>query len=453
MFENNKRFPVIALAALASLLVLLCIVSAVASSGKSKDLPTAIITTVSTSSEQTSSQVTTENGNGANGGGSDNSKEDNGNNNNENNGDPVTLVTTTKSIVTDEGGSDPSTVTDPPSVITTSPVTDTVVTTRAPETTTVTTTPEIVLTTLYTTAPAYNAPDIDPDKVGTVTVSTNALEEELDVRYTATSLLAYELGSDTLIFTTDMAKRIYPASTTKIITALYALYVAEPDDVFTVGDELDFVAKDASVAKLKKGQRISLEHLLYAMMLPSGNDAAYTVAANIGRILAEDKSLSAKASVDLFMEGMNKYADHIGMTDTNFTCPDGYHDENHYSTLHDMLVATVAACGNKTLMQVASTPYIKVKVESGASFEWGNSNYLLGSEKYPDFYYEGAVGLKTGYTSAAGACLISVVERNGKTVALLFFDGDNKIERYSESISVLDCVFEYLEASEADQAA
>ena len=406
MLEDNKCFPIIILAALAGLLVLLCIVSAVAVSGNGKDVPAAIITTVSTSGEQTSLQ-------GSGGNGADDSLD---------NGDPVISVTTT------------------------APATSTVVIDRVPGTTTVTTTPEIVITTTYTTAPAYKAPDIDPGKVSAVTVSTNALEDELDVHYTATSLLAYELGTDTLIFTTDMAKRIYPASTTKIITALYALYVAELDDVFTVGDELDFVADDASVAKLKKGQRLTLEHLLYAMLLPSGNDAAYTIAANVGRMIAKDNTLSASKAVSVFMDGMNKYADHIGMTDTNFTCPDGYHDENHYTTLYDMLIATVAAYDNETIMKVSSTLYIKAKIASGQTFEWTNTNYLLGSEKYPNYRYEGTQGLKTGYTSAAGACIICVVERNGKTVALLFYHGENKLERYSESINVLDYVFDYLES-------
>ena len=307
-------------------------------------------------------------------------------------------------------------------------------------------------TSAVTTEVIYTVPEIDPERVSTYTVSTETLDITIDAEYTAKNLTAYELSSDSLLYTTDMFKRIYPASTTKIVTALYALYVADPDDLFTVGDELSMVARDASVAKIKRGQKISLEHLIYAMLLPSGNDAAYTVAANVGRIIANDPELSAEKAVGLFMEGMNKYARYIGMTDSNFTCPDGYHNNDHYTTLHDMLIATKACCDNEFVMQVASTPYIEVKVASGQRFEWSNSNYLLGSEKLPELKYEGTLGLKTGYTSDAGACIICVVQREDVKVALLYFDGESKTGRFEESAEILDCVFEYFEASEYEAA-
>lgn len=279
-------------------------------------------------------------------------------------------------------------------------------------------------------------------------VDTNPLVGSVEVETTAKSIMIYDIGSDRLIYTTDMNAKIYPASTTKLLTALYALSIADPDEVFTVGDELSFVASDASRAKLKKRQKITFNDLLYAMLLPSGNDAAYVAAANAGRIAASDPKLSAKDAVAYFLDGLNLYIKELGMNDSNFACPDGYHNEMTYTTLHDMMIATKAAMQNELIMQVVATPEISITIESGQQFEWKNSNMLLSgaTDKNGEALLEceGVFGLKTGYTDAAGSCLISLARRGDKTVVVLFYNGQSKTGRYFESAALIEYAFDLL---------
>ncbi len=287
-----------------------------------------------------------------------------------------------------------------------------------------------------------------------IPIDTSPVTNVIDVSTTARALMIYDIGADKLIYTTDMNAMIYPASTTKIITSLYALTLSEPSDVFKVGDELSFVASDASRAKLKKGQEITLEHLLYAMFLCSGNDAAYVVAANVGRIAANNPKLSAADAVNTFLDGMNMYIKQLGMLNSNFACPDGYHNEQTYTTLHDMMIATKAAMQSEIILKVAATPQISLKIESGQKYEWKNVNMLISGltdkNGEPLLECEGVFGLKTGYTGAAGSCLISLAKRKETTLAVLLFGSESKTGRFYESAEIINYAFDFIDAMNGD---
>lgn len=163
-------------------------------------------------------------------------------------------------------------------------------------------------------------------------------DAKFDVDISSKSAFVYDINNDTVIFRKGESKVVYPASTTKLLTALYALEIMEPDMLISPSDELDMVKSGSSIAYIKKGHTLTLEMLIEAMIIPSGNDAAFAVAAAGGRTLAEDPDMSGREAVELFMSRLNEYGKSIGLCGTYFTVPDGYSDGEHYSTVEDMVI-------------------------------------------------------------------------------------------------------------------
>ncbi|MFS0840598.1 D-alanyl-D-alanine carboxypeptidase family protein [Paenibacillus sp. 1P03SA] len=226
----------------------------------------------------------------------------------------------------------------------------------------------------------------------------------------AAVLMDAETG--TFLFKKNKDLRLYPASTTKIVTALVALEKGGLQDRITVGDEVRLKTKGESTAGLQEGQSLTLRDLIVAMMLPSGNDAARTVA----RYIAEKdkgRKLSAQQSIDYFAGLMNAKASKLGAKKSHFTNPHGLHDPDHYTTAGDMALLGREAMKNKTFSSIVSEPKQAVTVSSG-SRTYVNRNQLLQAES--EFYIEGVNGVKTGFTDEAGYCLVSSAVLNGKKV-------------------------------------
>ena len=154
--------------------------------------------------------------------------------------------------------------------------------------------------------------------------------------------ILYDVTHDAILYSKNSAERAYPASVTKLLTAAVASEYCQPDTPFTVGDEQDFVQEGSSLAYLQRGQRLTFEGLLDAMLLPSGNDAAYTMACGVGRIVANDPTLPAADAVALFVGLMNEKARELGCRDSHFANPDGFHHDDHYTTAYDMARIAVA---------------------------------------------------------------------------------------------------------------
>ena len=153
---------------------------------------------------------------------------------------------------------------------------------------------------------------------------------------------------------------------------------------------------------LKEGEQLTLETLLYGLMLCSGNDAAVAVADHVG------------GSQEGFAQLMNETAQELGMTNTSFANPNGLDHEKHYSTARDMAVLACAAMKNETLVRIVSTRTITI---GGRTMT--NHNKLLS-------YMDGCIGLKTGYTKAAGRTLVSCAEKNGqRLIAVTLQDGND----------------------------
>ena len=216
----------------------------------------------------------------------------------------------------------------------------------------------------------------------------------------ATSAILMDAESGRVLYEQNADRQMLIASTTKIMTALVALREGNLSDLVKVSREA--ACTEGSSMYLKEGEQLTLETLLYGLMLCSGNDAAVAIAEHIGGSQAG------------FAQMMNETARELGMEHTSFANPNGLDAEDHYSTARDMAVLACAAMEHETLARIVSTRSISI---GGRTMT--NHNKLLG-------YMPGCIGLKTGYTKAAGRTLVSCAERNGqRLVAVTLQDGND----------------------------
>lgn len=228
-----------------------------------------------------------------------------------------------------------------------------------------------------------------------------------DIQATAVYLGDPETGLP--LYEKNAEEKRYPASTTKVMTALVVLEnVQDLTQKVTVAPE-DFngVAADASKAGFVVGEEVSIMDLLYGLMLPSGNEAANTLA----RVVAGD--------VPAFVDKMNARATDLGCTGTHFTNPNGLHDDNHYTTAHDLFRMTQEAMKNETFRDIVSTAQKNLPPSNKAAEHPNGKNlYLLTTNqlilsRHSPYFYPYATGVKTGHTSEAGYCLIASAEKKG----------------------------------------
>ena len=208
-----------------------------------------------------------------------------------------------------------------------------------------------------------------------------------------------DVDSGRVLYEQNADKRMLIASTTKILTALVAIERGELSDTVKVSREAAYT--EGSSMYLKEGEELTLETLLYGLLLCSGNDAAVAIADHVGGSQAG------------FVKLMNAKAKELGMTASSFANPNGLDAEGHYSTARDMGRLACAAVKNETLLRIASTRSVTI---SGRTMT--NHNKLLA-------YTEGCIGLKTGYTKAAGRTLVSCAERVGQRLAAVTLQDGN----------------------------
>lgn len=226
------------------------------------------------------------------------------------------------------------------------------------------------------------------------------------VEVSASAAVLMDMDSGRVLYERNAGARMLIASTTKIMTALVAIRDGNLSDTVKVSREAAYT--EGSSMYLKEGEELTLETLLYGLLLCSGNDAAVAVAEHVG------------GSVEGFVERMNDTALSLGMEDSSFANPNGLDDEAHYSTAHDMALLARAAMENETLVRIASTRTVSI-----AGRTMTNHNKLLS-------YVDGCLGLKTGYTRAAGRTLVSCAERNGqRLIAVTLQDGNDWADHQS----------------------
>ena len=218
------------------------------------------------------------------------------------------------------------------------------------------------------------------------------------IQLSATAAILMDADTGEILYEKDAGRRMRIASTTKIMTALVALDRARLTDTITV-TAAHMV--EGSSMYLKPGETVTVEELLYGLMLCSGNDAALALADCCG-------------GLEEFVQAMNDKAAELGMQDTSFANPNGLDDEAHYSTARDMAVLAAYAAQNPTFRRICST-----RTATVGSRTMTNHNKLLSQ-------VEGCIGMKTGYTKAAGRTLVSCAQRDGcRLVAVTLCDGND----------------------------
>ncbi len=226
--------------------------------------------------------------------------------------------------------------------------------------------------------------------------------------------------------------KIYPASTTKILTCIIALEEGKAKLGTDAVISSRAMSQDGTNLGLRPDMPISLQEVLYGMMLVSGNDAAVSVAETVG------------GSYERFIEMMNEKAASIGVSHSHFVNPNGLTDPNHYTTAKDMVKIAAYAMRNPDFREIVKEPTYHMTYRNGLWRGIENRNEFLTSG------YEGANGVKTGMTEAAGECLVASAERNGELLIVAFYDDTN---RWNETKTWLDYGFACLAAKAAYEKA
>ena len=210
------------------------------------------------------------------------------------------------------------------------------------------------------------------------------------------------------------------ASTTKIMTTLIAIENADLNEIVTISEKASL--QEGSSVYLKIGEKVRLEDLLYAIMLKSGNDAAYAVAEHISR------------NIENFSQLMNEKAKFIGAKNTNFKNPHGLPDDKHYTTAYDLALITCYALKNEKFSEIVQTQNKIIPGPPDANWDRKlvNKNKML-------FQYKGGDGVKTGFTKKAGRCLVTSATRDDwRIVAVVLNCGD----WWNHSANLLDNAFD-----------
>lgn len=261
---------------------------------------------------------------------------------------------------------------------------------------------------------------IDNNQINKSPVSLNSdtkypiIKTEFIPIISATGSIVMDGNSKIVLYSKNPDLRFSPASTTKIMTALTALDYFKPTDILTV----EAATKEGSIIGLFSGEQISFENLLYAMLLPSANDAALTIAQNY------------KNGENAFIKKMNQKAKALNLENTHYGDPAGLLDAENYTTPFDLARLASFALENPLIQKIVSTRERIITDVSGKSvYKIENLNKLLGTE--------GINGVKTGYTEEAGQVLVTSKIEKGKTIIIVVMGSE---DRFLDTQKLLDLV-------------
>jgi D-alanyl-D-alanine carboxypeptidase (penicillin-binding protein 5/6) len=234
--------------------------------------------------------------------------------------------------------------------------------------------------------------------------AASAIDYGCNVDHVSDTVYLEEMNTGIVVYEHNADERVYPASTTKIMT--YIIVAESVDDfdntmVEITQEALEDLDPESSVMGLAShiGESFSIRDLLYGLMLPSGNDAALVLADYVGN------------GVDGFVDLMNRKAAQLGCTNTHFVTPHGLHSSQHYTTARELAMITKYALQKKDFADITNT---KSYTPNGFYEPIKTTNYLIDSSQHNgDYYYPYAEGIKTGYTDEAGRCLVSTAENDG----------------------------------------
>lgn len=261
-------------------------------------------------------------------------------------------------------------------------------------------------------------------------VSAGAINFPNDVDTHCKSILLINTDVGQVVYEKAADEKRYPASTTKIMS--YIIAYENIDDIENVRipikqsvlDKLN--GTDSSTANLSEhvGKTMSGMDLLYSMMVPSGNDAAMTLADYVG-----------DGDIDKFVELMNEKAEKLGCENTHFVNPDGLHHENHYTTARDLYKITSYAMTLPHFFEISNTTEYQCEGDSHALV---TTNYLIDANRGGEYYYSYAKGIKTGTTDEAGRCLVTTAKDDGNSYMLILLGAPYKAGELEEYYTFTD---------------
>lgn len=266
-----------------------------------------------------------------------------------------------------------------------------------------------------------------------------------DWEVAAKAALLIDPDTEEILYARNIHERLYPASLTKIMTCLLVLEAIDSgkltrETVLTASEAaVTSIPPDGSNAGIKVGEELTVDSLLYCIMLSSANEGC--------NILAE----AVSGSIDGFVEQMNQKAAALGCTDTHFVNTNGLPDENHYTTAWDLYLITREARKHPEFMPIVGEAYHEVPATNlSAPRNLRNTNYLLSSWYTTGYLYKGAEGIKTGSTSAAGYCLVASATRSSRSLLSVVLgaeritleDGTILTQSFSETIKLYDWGFD-----------
>lgn len=247
-------------------------------------------------------------------------------------------------------------------------------------------------------------------------------------------VIEYETGK--VIYSKNMNESLYPASTTKVMTALLTLEHGNLDDVITVPDDIG--AGEGSSMYLLPGEKFTVGQLLEAMLVKSANDAAVMLANHVG------------GDVPSFAKMMNKRAKELGATNTHFNNPNGLPDPKHHTTAHDMALIAKEAMKHEKFRKIVKTKYVSFDqtAQTPETRVYRNTNRFLWSNTLIDYKgtsipikYDIVDGIKTGFTDEAKNCLVTTASKDGMRLISVVFKSEG-LTVYQDTRTILDYCFD-----------
>lgn len=279
----------------------------------------------------------------------------------------------------------------------------------------------------------------------TETAQTQSGGQAVDADFTSKSSLLMNLDTGEIYEERNIDEKVYPASTTKIMTAILAIENGKLNDTVTISDTASKLPSGASGMGLLRGEEVTVKNLLYGLLVSSANDAANALAEYIS------------GSVDDFVKMMNDKAKELGATNTHFMNTNGLHDDNHYTTARDMAIIARYAMKNQTFRTLVKTASYTMDPTNKYPEKriMRSTNKLLSKNKSSKYIYQNAIGIKTGFTTPAQHCLVSAADNGDFSLLCVVMGAPTDAARdlmYDETIALYKWGFEAYKAQTVAKA-
>lgn len=284
------------------------------------------------------------------------------------------------------------------------------------------------------------------DSANKVSMTANAPSTENKVEWptgpsksslSSDSAIVMELSTGTILYKKNIHKQQYPASITKIMTAMLTAENCSMDETVTFSESAVYgIESGSSTIYTEVGEKLTVEQCMYAIMLESANEVCLGLGEQVS------------GTIGKFVDKMNERVKELGLKDTHFNNPNGLPDPKHYTTAYDMAVIARTAMENATFRKACSTrSYVMAKTNKHKEKRyWNNHHQMINGYKHPQYEYKYCIGGKTGYTNAARNTLVTYAEKNGMELVCVIMRGNGPTQgepnEYTDSTRLLNYGFE-----------